>query len=346
MNSGIETITIFGRKIRVKNETRRVDQLRLNEDNPRLRHEIFLKKKEVLTEDLLEESLWKMDSTKRLYRTILSSGGIQNPLVIRESGTVIEGSRRTVVARKLKSNLDSGALKGEEAIAAKAIIESIPVKVLPNDISEKEIDVMLAREHISGKYPWPAVNQAEHIFRMHHVSGFPIETIAEVTERSRPWVYQKLTAFEWTERYLKNNPRGSLEDYSYFEELYKKATALKKVAGFDPEDPKDRDHFHSLISTGKIPMAIDVRKLPLVLTDSEARKVLEEEGIERAWITAKTKNPRVASPTFQALAEATEALQTIPRNEYLDIAQDQAKKQLVFELYHEIEKVLADLKLK
>jgi hypothetical protein len=286
-----------------------------------------------------------MDSTKRLYRTILSSGGIQNPLVIRESGTVIEGSRRTVVARKLKSNLDSGALKGEEAIAAKAIIESIPVKVLPNDISEKEIDVMLAREHISGKYPWPAVNQAEHIYRMHHVSGFPIETIAEVTERSRPWVYQKLTAFEWTEKYLKSNPRGSLEDYSYFEELYKKATALKKVASFDPDDPKDRDHFHSLISTGKIPMAIDVRKLPLVLTDSEARKVLEEEGIERAWITAKTKNPRVASPTFQAIAEATEALQTIPRNEYLDIAQDQAKKQLVFELYHEIEKVLKDLKL-
>jgi hypothetical protein len=80
MNSGIETITIFGRKIRVKNETRPVDQLRLNEDNPRLRHEIFLKKKEVLTEEVLEESLWKMDSTKRLYRTILSSGGIPSSL--------------------------------------------------------------------------------------------------------------------------------------------------------------------------------------------------------------------------------------------------------------------------
>ncbi len=344
--TGTETITIYGRRVSLKSETRSVDQLRLNPDNPRLRHEIFLRKREMLTEEELEEAIWKMDSTKRLYRTILGSGGIQNPLYIKESGTVIEGSRRTVVARKLKSNLASGALKGEEAIAAKAIVESIPVKVLPDDISEKEIDVMLAREHISGKYPWPAVNQAEHIYRMHHISGFPIETIAEVTERSRPWVYQKLTAYEWTEKYLKSNPRGSLEDYSYFEELYKKATALRKEASFDPDDPKDREYFHRLISGGKIPMAIDVRKLPLVLAEPEARKMLEEDGIERSWITAKTKNPKIASPTFQALAEATEALQTIPRNEYLDIGQDPAKKQLVFELYHEIEKVLKDLKLK
>ena len=53
------------------------------------------------------------------------------------------------------------------------------------------------------------MNQAEHIYRMYQLDGFPIQTIAETIERSRPWVYQKLGAFTWTREYLRN--RGLLK---------------------------------------------------------------------------------------------------------------------------------------
>ena len=345
VSTGTETVTIYGRTIVLRNETRRVDQLRLNPNNPRLGHESFVKGK-TLTEDDLQKKIWAMDATKKLYQTVFGSGGIQNPLYVKESGLVIEGSRRTVVALQIKANVESDELSGENAARAREIINNIPVKVLPNDVSDKEIDILLAREHISGKHKWPAVDQAKHIYKMHNIDAFPIETIAEVTERSRPWVYQKLKAFEWTEKYLRSNPKSNIDDYSYFEELYKKATALKKQANFDPNDPDDLKDFHRWISAGKIPMAIDIRKLPAVLTDPDGRKVLESDGVEKAWIVTKTRNPRIASSTFQALATATEALQKIPRDEYLDIPQDTAKRQMLFELYNEIDKVLKDLNLR
>jgi len=342
--TGTETVTIYGRPILIKNEKRQIDQLRLNPDNPRLRHELLLGSR-VLTEPELEELLWDQDRTKKLYQSILGSGGIQNPLWVNETGTTIEGNRRVVVARRLKANFDSGQLKGPDATVAEEVVKNIPVKVLPNNVGVKEIDVLLAREHISGKYPWPAVDQAEHIHRMANQDGFPVETIAEVTERSRPWVYQKLTAFEWTREYLKSNARGNITDYSFFEELHKVKSALKKKASFDVADTRDRTYFHSLISGGKITMAIQVRDLPDILADADAKKILETQGRDKAWIAVSTKNPAIASPTFQAISEATHALQTIPRNEYLDIPQDPAKKKLLFELSSELEKVRKDLRL-
>jgi hypothetical protein len=336
---------VFERTVSLRNEKRNIDQLRLNPDNPRLRHEYFLGNK-TLSEKQVDDLIWSKDTTKKLYQAIVGSGGIQNPLYINEAGVVIEGNRRAVVARKLKAKLDSGELQGRDASIALAITENISVKILPVDITVKEIDVLLAREHISGKNPWPAVDQAEHIYRMANQDGFPIETIAEVTERSRPWVYQKLAAYEWTKDYLKNNSKGTTTDYSYFEELHKNKSGLKKIANFDPQDSDDMQHFHSLIAAGKIPMAIQVRKLPQILADKDGKKILETQGVEKAWIAVATKNPQITSPTFQAIVAATDALHKIPRDEYLDIPHDQSKRKLILELQSELTKFVTDLDIK
>lgn len=340
----VEIITIFGRQVSLQNETRSVDFLKLNPKNPRIRHEYYLGDK-YPSEQELEKIIWEMEATKRLYRSILTSEGIQNPLYIRDSGLVVEGARRTVVARKLKENLDSGSLSEPERVIAKRLIENIPVKILPNDISEKEINVLLAREHISGKYPWPAVNQAEHIWRMNHYDGFPIQTIAETIERSRPWVYQKLGAFKWTREYLRRKDHGKLTDYSFFEELYKKKAALKRIAEFDVDDEADRRYFEDLVSDGKLTMAIQVRKLPDILADPEAKAVLEKDGYDKAYSILISKDPSLGSTTFKKIRDAITALRTIPRNEYLEIADDDAKKNLVLELKHEIEKIFEDLQI-
>ncbi len=313
---GTELVTVYERTLLLRNEKRDIDQLRLNPDNPRLRHEYFLGSK-TLTEQQVEDLIWDKDTTKKLYQAIVGSGGIQNPLYINEAGVVIEGNRRAVVARKLRAKLDSGELQGRDASIAKTIVGNI--------------------------HPWPAVDQAEHMYRMANQDGFPIETIAEVTERSRPWVYQKLAAYEWTKNYLKGNPKGSTTDYSYFEELHKNKSALKKIANFDPSDSNDMQHFHGLISTGKIPMAIHVRQLPKILVDKDAKKILETQGVEKAWIAVATKNPQITSPTFQAITAATDALHKIPRDEYLDIPHDSAKKRLILQLQSELNKVLKDL---
>src|SRR2546427_10137441 len=113
-STGTETVTIYGRPILVKNERRQVDQLRLNPDNPRLRHELLLGNK-VLTEQEIADLLWDEDRTKKLYQSILGSGGIQNPLWIFETGATIEGNRRVVVARKIKANLESWRVTGRGA---------------------------------------------------------------------------------------------------------------------------------------------------------------------------------------------------------------------------------------
>src|SRR5467141_1668684 len=98
---GTELVTVFERTVSLRNEKRNIDQLRLNPDNPRLRHEYFLGNK-TLSEKQVEDLIWSKDTTKKLYQAIVGSGGIQNPLYINEAGVVIEGNRRAVVARKLK----------------------------------------------------------------------------------------------------------------------------------------------------------------------------------------------------------------------------------------------------
>src|SRR2546426_8214211 len=149
-STGTETVTIYGRPILVKNERRQVDQLRLNPDNPRLRHELLLGNK-VLTEQEIADLLWDEDRTKKLYQSILGSGGIQNPLWIFETGATIEGNRRVVVARKLKGNLESRKLTGQDASVGQIISNNIPLKSLPGAIGVTDEDVHLARGHIIGQ---------------------------------------------------------------------------------------------------------------------------------------------------------------------------------------------------
>lgn len=340
----VETITIYGRQISLHNETKPVDFLKLNPQNPRIRHEYYLGDN-IPSEQELESIIWDMDATKRLYRSILVSQGIQNPLYIKASGLVVEGARRTVVARKMKENLDTGSFSEQESKVARRVVNNIPVKILPDDISEKEIDILLAREHISGKYPWPAVNQAEHIYRMYQIDGFPIQTIAETIERSRPWVYQKLGAFTWTREYLRRKSQGKLTDYSFFEELYKKKGALKRIADFDADDDENRRYFEELISDGKIPMAIQVRKLPELLADPEAKTILEKDGYKKAYSVLISKDPSLGSSAFKKIADAIQALQTMPRNEYYEIASDDAKQKLITKLQKEIQNILDELQI-
>lgn len=348
--SSTETVTIFGNGVPIRHERRSIDTLRLNPDNPRLRHELLLGGQKLrsanpLTEPEIEQLLWDQDRTKKLYWSVLRSGGIQNSLWIRDSGSTEEGNRRVVVGRRIKANLLAGKLKGQEATFAQTIIDNIPVNVLPDNVTDKEIDVLLAREHIAGKYPWDAVDQAEHLYRMNNEDGMSHDEIALIVERSRPWVIQKITAFEWTREYLTNNAKGDKLDYSFFEELYKVKASLRKNATFDTNDSRDMQYFQSLIRDNKITAAIQVRDLPDILADSDAKTTLENNGYQAAWIYVQTRNPAVSSPTFQAISDATAALQRIPLNEYQSIPSDAAKKKLVQQLYGELDKLKKNLNI-
>ncbi len=340
-DQNLEEITIFERTIQLRNEIRNVDELTLDPTNPRISHE-YPREEATPSQKQLIEYIWKTDASKKLYRSILRSKGIQNPIYIKNDGLVVEGNRRIVVCKIMKQNLASSKINDQEKEVIRKIIQSIPVKVLPDDISQVEIDILLAREHISGKNPWRALNQAEHIWRMNNYGGFTVLSIAETIERSRPWVDQKLKAFEWTRAYLKRNGKAEVSDFSYFEEMVKKSTALKK-AGLDVDLDENRKYVENLIKGKKLTHAIQIRKLPNILKDDESKKALEDEGYEKAFAVVMLKDPSMGSRTFKKLNDALDALNTMPRNEYFGIVKNPAQIELVLKLAKELSNLTKEL---
>ena len=150
----------------------------------------------------MEDIIWEEDDTRELFSAIKASGGLQELPLITEEGVVKEGNRRIVCLRKLRPQVNEGKFEHIKP----GTLDNVPVKVLSLDITAVEIDVLMARYHVSGKKEWAALNQAERISRMYNEEGLPVERIAEVIGKSKPWVYQKIWAFEKTVEFLKKFP--------------------------------------------------------------------------------------------------------------------------------------------
>ena len=71
----------------------------------------------------------------------------------------------------------------------------------------------------------------------------------------------------------------------------------------------------------------------------------EKDGYEKAYSVLISKDPSLGSSAFKKIADAIQALQTMPRNEYYEIASDDAKQKLIIKLQKEIQNILDELKI-
>jgi hypothetical protein len=286
---------------------------------------------EPLTPEECFEELWKLSSVKELYNGILLAGGLTEALYVTHTGTVREGNERLTALNAIQEGLENGLFTEEgERDRLMELLDNIPVKVLPREISEKEMSLMLADWHLGGKDPWPAMNQAEHIYDMNHNKGITVSEISYRLRKSRTWIHQRIKAYTWTrEHFERGNRWQETKEFSYFEELYKQKKKLAEK-GFDVEgNPDDLYQFMDWVTEKQIPRALDVRKLSKVLEFEPTRDLLYEGNGKQAFIDLKFHDASETSPRFAAIKRMNNQLDKMTWQEYNMIHEQQVLREMI-----------------
>ena len=234
---------------------------------------------------------------KALYQSVYQNGGLLEDPVVRVDGTVVEGNCRTVVLRQLTQKYS------DDARFAKVF-----VRVLPADVTEEQISLLLGELHIAGKIEWRAYDQAEYVWRMNKLFGKTYDFLSTHLRWSRTKLAQKIGAYEETKAYLERtgDPQG-INRFSHFEEFMRK----KALRDRREKAPEFMDEFGNWVLNGKLPDSRDVRDLPGILENDEARDKLENEGIRAARSVLHSANPSIVSNLYSAIDQATSQLETI-----------------------------------
>jgi len=277
-----------------------------------------------LTPDQCYEELWKMNSVKQLYQSVVTTGGLTEALWVQPDGVVKEGNERLTALFRIHFALEKGDIFDEEETGQfNTLLQNIPVWVLPADITNKESAQLLASAHLGGKHEWDPVVQASELWDMNNIHGITATEIAYILRKSRTWVHQRLKAYEWSQEYFDRHQKWDKpKDFSYFEELYKKRNALLKCSTpFDVEDTVKLHQFMDWVSDGQIPRALEVRKLPKILEHEQTRELLYAgEGI-RAFEELKFVDAAENSPRFAAIERMSTQLDRMTWDEYRQISE-------------------------
>jgi len=293
----LELEVTHGRKLRVRLVTVPIHALSLNPDNPRVRH------RTPGDEELVENWLWEETGTRSLYNEIRYSGGLSEKPIIDSSFKVIEGNRRIVCLRRL----DDQAKNGELPDASESLFEKIQCFMLPQDVEPRDVALLIARVHVSGKREWSPLNQAEQIFEMVTKRGMSNAEIGSALSISPKKTSLMLQAYQATLDYGKLYPdvEGKwIHKFSYFYELFRNEF-LSEWA----RTPENLQTFFGLISgtSPKIKTGNQVRKLGPIVADPRAINILKMEGFDKALDSVKRKQSQ-SSEFTKALQRASDTL--------------------------------------
>ncbi len=293
----VDEITLDGKRVQVRSVDLPLDGVTLDPNNPRIANtvSVSISEKGEALQTKLEALLWEDSDVRDLYRQVLVNQGLVERIIVRQDGRVVEGNCRTVVYRKL-----------HERQPSEQRWRTIPARLLPVDIGDREVAILLGEMHVAGKNTWTPFEKAGHVYRMHTDFALVQDEIAVRLRMSKSKVNQLIRAFDMMKnKYLPKYPGpASSRKFSYFEELFKKPPLRDWLLS----TPGAEDLFIQWIGTGKLEQGIQVRELPAILEDDEALNALTTEGFTVAQRVLADDNPVITSKLFRRMVEMTEAL--------------------------------------
>lgn len=326
-----KTITISGRKIQVEITHLDILDLEYYEDNPRV-NSILATYQGLVGQEIIEKELWALDSTKDLYQDIKKNRGLIEEIIVKD-GKVLEGNSRLCAYRYLFKHVDDDD---------KPHWQQIRARVLPSDITEEEIFVLLGTFHIRGKAKWRTYEQASYITRMIQEFKRAPEDIAEMIggKITRADIENMILSYET----MKDYEVTDLDKYSYFFEYFKN----RKLRNYNEDGTLSVEEFANLVLEDRIPRAEDVRRLPDILEEKNARRKFLEygESFQDSLQTAHSKHPEKASTFYGRLKKITDSLRKakIQRIEE-EITSDTQKKHIIKRFVREVSKFSKNLDL-
>lgn len=310
-----------------------IDKLQLDPYNVRFQH---LPKR--MTDEEIEKFIWeeeKSDITE-LYRQILAAKGLYEEPIVDSDFIIKEGNRRIICLRKLKNEAHNGKLPG----FSPHHFDKVKCLVLPKNISQKDIDLLLATKHVKGKKPWNAFNKANHIFNLHDIHGLSYDFISKYLGMGKITVIRMVDVYKATENYGKRYPSDKdwFRNFTYFDELYKRRD-LKEFR----ENPKNIEKFTEWVHNKKFIDVRDVRFLAKILVDKEALEIMERKKFADARLIVESKDPTVVSPEFKKIKETIDIIRSFSRKELVKTLNDASRIRLLQSLKKEITDLIKDI---
>lgn len=293
----IDEITLDKVRVVVRGVDLPLESVRLDPNNPRVASAVMIGnygEGERLQQELTK-LLWDDPEVRALYQSVLQNRGLVERIIVRHDGTVAEGNCRTVVYNKLAKNYPSDPTW-----------HRIPARVLPAEITERQLAILLGELHVGGKNEWSPFEKAGHIYRLFNQHGLTQDEIAKLLKTSKTVVNHNNRAFAaMKDKYLPQFPGpGAVRKFSYFLELFKQPELRAWLA----EDPNGLNDFVLWVGTEKIGRGTDVRVLSDVVRNAAALDAFRAQGYEAARKVLELDRPELTFPLFKMMLEMKEAL--------------------------------------
>jgi hypothetical protein len=309
----IDELVLAGTRVQVRALDLPLDEVELDSTNPRIANTVALNhlSEGPAMQQHLESTLWGDPDVRQLYQSIRENKGLVERIIVRANGIVAEGNCRTVVYRKLRTNFPDDANW-----------KKIPARVLPDDISQKQIDILLGELHVGGKNEWSPFEKAGHIYALFSKHGLTQDEIAKLLHTSKTSVNHNIRAFgAMKDLYLPAYPNpSSVRKFSYFLELYKKPT----LRDWATNDAGALDRFVKWVGTDKIGKGASVRHLDAIIQNPAALKAFDKGGMVAAQPILMRDSPELSSPLFKAMVEMTKTLEDARLDDIARVRGDKA----------------------
>ncbi len=316
-----------------------LEKLRLDRTNVRFRH-ISRERDSQLSDEEIEELIWQEPDTKVLYNLIIGSGGLTEKPFVDENNVVKEGNRRLVCLRQIVRDIKSKKIQPSVPLERFTKVEcEIPI----DGIAPLDMEILLARWHVKDKKPWAKLNQASHLYDMKERRGLSFDEIAREVGLSKGKVFQACKSFEWTTEYMRTYKVKDPTCWSFFEELYKK----KELRSWVMDDRLNLEKFFKWVCDKKFPMAIDVRKLPLILFNIDkqlsrdvTRFFTSKEGnVPNSMQKLAHHDPSLSSDFFKVVKRVRQRLDKMSHEDLTEVKKMPAKKKALISLRDKINEI-------
>lgn len=293
----VDEITLDQRRVLVRCIDLPLRLVTLDPKNPRIANTVHFNTPDNIEQlqQEISELLWSDPDVQALYQSVRQNKGLIERIIVRSNGMVAEGNCRTVVYNKLA-----------QAYPGDPIWQRIPVRVLPDDISERQLAVLLGELHVGGKNKWSAFEKAGHIHELSETHGLTQDEIAKLLKTSKTAVNHSTRAFSaMKEEYLpKFGGVGAVHRFTHFLELYKQPDLRAWVAS----EEGLLSEFVNWVGTGRLPKAADVRELVDVVRSAPALAAFRKSGFEGARSVLELDQPELTSELFKQMVEMTTSL--------------------------------------
>lgn len=309
------------------------EKVTLDAGNPRVGFSMRQLPEEERNEAACILLLTSQEETEGLRRSIVLSGGVQEPIYIRPDWRVAEGNRRVVALRAAK-----------EEFPEDPRFSSMPAWVIPASTPEHVIQDLLNEIHLGSVRGWAPYEKALQMQAL--IEGGLIED--EIAERYRMTareVRQQLAAVQFMDRLYfpitadPTDPEHRTK-FSYFLEFYKNG----RILAHRDEMPDLEERFAKWVRDGRINTGARVRMLPKVLSSQEATRLLDVVGFDAANEYLAQENPE-EQELYALIVRTRSRLANMKVSELVELSDSDSRQEILRTLQQELERVLETLLL-